>query len=274
MVSIDRKPVTVPAATVAPGASITVRIDASKAFSEREPGDIDFELDESRILYEDQSIIVVDKPSGLPSEATVVASRDHLHAAVKRYLWKVTQSRNEPYAGLLHRLDRETSGVIVLTKTREANAPLHAQFQNHDIQKEYIAVSSAVSPRYRQGMTFRLESKIGRVTAKSARGKWGVVDKDGDLAITDFEVLLTTKEWTTLRANPRTGRTHQIRVHLSSIGLPIAGDSLYGGATQVSGLPVARVLLHAESITFAHPITAIPLTIKAPLPAEFRPFLA
>ena len=274
MVSIDRKPVTVPAATVTPGASITVRIDASKAFYEREPDDIDFELEESRILYEDQGIIVIDKPSGLPSEATVVASRDHLHAAVKRYLWKTTQSRNEPYAGLLHRLDRETSGVIILTKTREANAPLHAQFQDHSIKKEYIAVSSAVLSRYREGMTFRLENMIGRVTAKSARGKWGVVSKEGDLAITDFEVLRVTKEWTAIRARPQTGRTHQIRVHLSSIGLPIAGDSLYGGATRVSGLPVARVLLHAESITFAHPITAIPLTIKAPLPAEFQTFLA
>ncbi len=296
-VSVDGRTTRIPAASAGTGRAITVLFDTDRAFSEREPDDISFELDESRVLYEDEAIIVVDKPAGLPVEATVVASRDHLHAAVKRYLHRAAGSVHEPYAGLLHRLDRETSGVVILTKTRAANASLHAQFLGHEIRKEYLALASRptsdgktagraapndATPR--EGDAFRVENRLARITAKSARGKWGPVRTGGDEAITDFEIERVCFSWLAVRAFPLTGRTHQIRVHLSGLGYPLLGDPLYGGPGRVAVVPavsgnaktltVPRVMLHAKTVDFRHPLDGKLLTVSASVPEDFSPFLA
>ncbi len=297
-VSLNGRPARIPAAGVGRGCSITVDIDTERAFFEREPEDIAFELGPDRVLFEDDAVIVVDKPAGLPSEATVVAARDHLHAAVKRYLHRAAGSRNEPYAGLIHRLDRETSGVIILTKKREANASLHAQFLDHSVSKEYLALARLPrTPRAPggggertipgAGDAFRVENRLARITAKSARGQWGAVPEGGDEAITDFTVERVFPSYLAVRAVPLTGRTHQIRVHLSGLGYPILGDGLYGGPDRVDlraegakrsdgarELVVPRVMLHAKTVSFRHPVDGRVVSVSAPLPEDFVPFLA
>lgn len=288
-VSENGRPLRLPAAILGLNSALSVVIDTDRAFFEREPEDIAFELTKDRILYEDDAIIVVNKPAGIPVEATIVASRDHLHAAVKRYLHRATESRNEPYAGLLHRLDRETSGVIVLTKRRDANAALHAQFLEHLIRKEYLALAARPSdnikgrPRAlpRAGDELRVENRLARITSKSAAGKWGEVPSGGDEAITTFEIERVCPAYFSIKAWPLTGRTHQIRVHLAGLGYPILGDSLYGGPDRVAinsaltaPVSVSRVMLHAKTITFRHPLDGSDLTVSAPIPEDFLPFLA
>ncbi|MGP1565623.1 MAG: RluA family pseudouridine synthase, partial [Treponema sp.] len=204
--------------------------------------------------------------------------RDCLHAAVVRYLWKNSPSlRNPPYAGIMHRLDRETSGVILFTKTRAVNAAVHEMFEKHTVQKIYRAVCALSENtgrtqegrRLEEGSTFFVENTIGRISPKSARAKWGALNaaQGGLYARTDFTVLERTViggiPAVKIEARPLTGRTHQIRVHLASIGLPILGDVHYGAPEYT------RTMLHAQSLTFQHPINGKTITVSAPLRNEF-----
>lgn len=272
-VSINGSQARVPASSLQKGASIAVRFDPEKFSFEKQPDDIAFELTGDRILFEDDMIIVVNKPAGFPTEATMVASRDHLHAAVKRFLFLRDKTRNEPYVGLHHRLDRETSGVILFTKDRRANTAVHDMFLGHEARKEYEALT--VRPPNLSGAiaggTFFVDDMLGRISPKSAAGKWGAVKTGGDPAHTDFELLGDYRTFLRIQARPLTGRTHQIRVHLSGLGLPLLGDTLYGGPTELrdGNAKIPRIMLHAARLTFPHPTTGQVMTIEAPLPADF-----
>ena len=276
-VSVNGRQVRIPSANVPAGSAISVSIDTERLSFEKQPDDIAFEMTPERILFEDGDIIVVDKPAGIPTEATIVASRDHLHAALKRYLWRRDGTRNEPYVGLHHRLDRETSGVILFTKNREINAAVFALFEGHETRKEYEAIASlpptvtsrADDERFAIGSKFSVDNRLGRISAKSAQAKWGAVCPEGSPAHTDFEILERYAHAVRVLALPLTGRTHQIRVHLSGLGLPLLGDALYGGPSAISGTAIPRVMLHARALSFPHPRTGVPLTVKAPLPQDF-----
>lgn len=266
---------------LAAGSRVLVRLDTEKFAYERQPDDIPFELTADRILFEDESIIVIDKPAGLPTEATIVASRDHLQAAVKRYLASIPLAngalpRNEPYVGVHHRLDRETSGVILFSKTRTVNAAIHEMFLEHRAQKEYRALTAR--PRTMPDREFKVDNQLARISAKSAAAKWGAVQAGGDAAITDFAILGEGRNALLVLARPLTGRTHQIRVHLSGLGMPLLGDPLYGGpetfaAGDAGTIRVPRVMLHAERLTFPHPVTGVEMTVVAPIPADFQDLL-
>lgn len=275
-VSVNGRQERRPAATLRAGDSVTVRLDEEKLLFEKTPDDIAFEMSKDRILYEDSEIIVINKPAGIPTEATMVADRDNLHAALKRFLLARDHTRNEPYVGLHHRLDRETSGVILFTKTRAVNAAIHEMFLEHRARKEYEALASgarkdrACNVNPAEGSAFSVENAIGRISSKSQAGKWGVLASGGDPARTDFRILGAYREGLRVLAMPVTGRTHQIRVHLSGYGLPILGDSLYGGPCAFrDGTPIHRVMLHAARLAFPHPVTGTELTVEAPLPADF-----
>ncbi|MCR5724529.1 MAG: RluA family pseudouridine synthase [Treponema sp.] len=272
-VQVDGLQRRLPAFIIKTKSVVTVSVDEEKLFYEKDAGDISFELTDSDVLYEDDVIIVVNKPSLFPTEAGMVASRDNMHAAVVRYLWKKNPAlRNPPYAGIMHRLDRETSGVILFTKQRSVNAACHDMFEKHTARKVYRAVSliSAAGKPVRAGAEFPVEMPMGRISGKSQAAAWGRVpeSKGGVASHTDFTVLSVRQEAKRLRvyieARPLTGRTHQIRVHLSSVSLPILGDTLYGGS------PAARIHLHALSLTFPHPLTGTLMTVSAPLPPEFE----
>lgn len=278
-VMVDGRQERRPATLLRKNCTVTITLDEDKFLFEKKPDDIPFEMSEDAILFEDESILVVNKPAGLPTEATMVQDRDHLHAAIKRYLLVRDHTRNEPYVGLHHRLDRETSGVILFTKTRAVNAAVHDMFLEHRAKKEYEALTlrpidgSGIVPE--PNFMFFVENELGRITTKSQAGKWGALASGGDPARTDFTILEACGKWLRILAFPLTGRTHQIRVHLAGLGLPILGDTLYGGALSIpGGFLVPRVMLHAERLTFPHPVTGMELTVKATLPDDFRKCLA
>ena len=279
-VSVDGRHIRRPAYELVGGQTVCVEFDKEKFFFEKQADDIAFEMTAADVLYEDEDLIAVNKPAFLPTEETIVGGekRDCLHAAVVRYLWaREAGLRNPPYAGIMHRLDRETSGVILFTKTRAVNAAVHEMFEKRAVQKIYRAVCALSektectqeSRRLEKGSTFFVENHIGRISPKSARAKWDALNaaQGGLYARTDFTVLEHTViggiPAVKIEARPLTGRTHQIRVHLASIGLPILGDALYGAPEY------ARTMLHAQRLTFRHPVSGKTITVSAPLPNEF-----
>lgn len=279
-----------PAFSLKKNARVKVLYDQEKFFYEKTNDDIKFELDESRVLYEDDAIIVVNKPPRFPTEPTFAKDRDNLRAAVIRYLHKkIGLDKNPPYCGVVHRLDRDTSGVILFSKQRAANAALFAAFDSSELvgnsgqeraaQKLYVAVcapagslslasnsvQSQKAAAFKVGDNFSIQNYLGRVSLKSQAAKWGAVPKEkgGKFARTDFKVLDEKDGRLLVQAKLFTGRTHQIRVHLSQKGLPIFGDELYGGRT------AQRIFLHALSLELPHPLTGELLHFEAPLPPEF-----
>ena len=267
-VSVDGRQVRIPSFTVCSGSSITVLVDEEKLFFEKQPDDIAFELTEKDILFEDESIIVVNKPAHFPTEAGMVASRDNLHAAVLRFLFarqkiEHPNAKNPPYVGIMHRLDRDTSGVILFTKTRSVNAACHDMFEHHTARKVYeaiVCVQNSERTQFPVGASFTVDFPLGRISPKGQAAKWGrVSEKDGGLpSRTEFTVRKEIAPNRLLvECRPLTGRTHQIRVHLASKQLPILGDTLYGA------LPYERIMLHAKSLTFPHPVTAKKICVES-----------
>lgn len=277
-VCVDGRQVRVPSFSVRKGGSVSVSVDEEKLFFEKKPDDIAFELSPSDVLFEDDSVIVVNKPSMFPTEAGMVGSRDNLHDAVVRFLFAREKARNPnmrnpPYVGIMHRLDRETSGAILFTKTRAANAPCHDMFENHTARKTYRAVSTDCGccfPLSEFPFSFAVSFPMGRISPKSQAAKWGKVSTGGVDSLTEFTVLgridAGGKKAYAVECRPLTGRTHQIRVHLASVGLPILGDELYGGDDS------GRIMLHAASLSFPHPVTGDAVFVSAPLPPSFGVF--
>ncbi len=251
------------------GAEVNVDYDAEKFAFEKKPDDIAFDLSAADVLFEDDDLIVINKPARLPSDSTQVESRDTLHACVKRYLFQRDGGRNIPYVGVHHRLDRETSGAILFSKRRSANAALFQAFADHRVRKVYEALASSATKGFPAGKKFRVENELNRISPKGAAAKWGAVESGGLAAVTDFEIFRVSDGGSLVRACPLTGRTHQIRVHLSGVGLPILGDSLYGGASSLSGIAISRVMLHARELTFPHPETGLEIRVVAPLADDF-----
>jgi len=223
----------------------------------------------SRILFEDDWLIVVDKPAGLPTQPTLDASRPSAFSELKAFLQ--TRDGACPYLGLHHRLDRDTSGVLLLTKDPKANAGTGALFAEKTAQKTYqaLAIWGTGCPD-----AWDVKDYLGIVGKVGKASKFGAVRSGGDPAQTSFRMQERFGGATLIEAMPHTGRTHQIRVHLAGCGHPILGDEFYGGPLSLrlaSGaqLSFPRVLLHASSLKFRHPITNTELTVTSPLPEDF-----
>lgn len=237
------------------------------------------ELTSKDILFEDAYVIAVNKPCGLPSQGTLDPSRDHCLAAVRRYL---AQHARDPYVGLHHRLDAQTSGVLLMTKSMDANASISEQFQTHTIRKTYLAacVGIDVQPEHLlPGRDWMIDAAIGEVPGAKIQ-KFCVGGKKRKPARTHVTCVegrvLRDGKFGVYRCAPETGRTHQIRVHMASLGLPIAGDAMYGIPLPRSLRPIDphRMCLHALKLEFSHPITGEPIEVEAPLPEEMRRFVA
>ena len=259
-VTVNGKVVTRPSFELRGKSEIKILFDKDKFFYEKKPDDIKFEVTKKSVLFENDDLIFIDKPAFFPVEQTITQNRDNLHDAVVRYLWKKNENlRNPPYVGIMHRLDRETSGVILFTKNRAVNKSVQNMFENHDFEKKYLAVVlnegkfsqhsfEKKSFPIKENDEFCVEMYMERISSKCQTGKWGNVpeNKGGKYSKTDFRVLkeielpdLIGKKAFLIECNLFTGRTHQIRVHLASKGLPIVGDELYGG------VPYKRMMLHS-----------------------------
>jgi 23S rRNA pseudouridine1911/1915/1917 synthase len=216
------------------------------------------ELDPARILFENKDWIVVNKPPHLPTHETIDNSRFHLALAIQELLAKREKKKaSEIYLGIHHRLDRDTSGVILFTKRKEANAAVAQAFQNREVQKTYLAIC---------GGTLSQPKTITSFLGTHPRNKRLVssVKRDGKFAETEVRSLdtkiLQGKPISLIEAKPKTGRTHQIRVHLSENRLPILGDLAYG----IKNEKAKRVMLHAWRLEI------LGKTFTAPLPEDFR----
>lgn len=269
-VMINGRQCRIPAFELKRGDTVFVKFDETKFFYEKKPEDIEYVLTQDDVLFEDESLIVVNKPAFIPTEGTIVKDRFSMHQAVVDYLWKKNPTlRNPPYVGIMHRLDRETSGVLLFTKTRTVNAAVHDMFENRSVKKIYRAVCSCKTPGAVKEK-FTVENSIGRITPKSAKCKIGALpeSKGGQHSKTDFVVAEKKGNLVYVDCHLHTGRTHQIRVHLSLSGLPIIGDELYGGKKgfdQNNG----RIMLHAFVLEFPHPVSGEKITVKAPMDVLF-----
>lgn len=240
--------------------------------------DIPFTLTKDSLLYEDEYLLILNKPALFPVEPTIVKDRNNLYYEAQKYLFYQTRSldqnsQTEPYIGMHHRLDHHTSGVILFTKDKSINPSIHSLFKDHKISKTYQALCYAPGGLYKKStpiknQSFTIQNKMGRVSPKTQQGKWGILP-EGEQAETNVLVLERVNLFFLIQAQPLTGRTHQIRVHLSSIQLPILGDPIYGGLQDINNEPIKRTMLHAQSLSFTHPLSLQNLTIKAPYPQDF-----
>lgn len=252
-------------------ANVEVYVDLAKLKND-EPStkDISFTMSKEKILFEDEFLIVVDKPPGLPTQATIDEARNNLYEALKQFLSKRSNTK-EPYLGIHQRLDRDTSGVILFTKNPLANKGLAEAFAEHKISKIYQAIASRPKENLPPD-NWTITNYLGHIRAnKGKQAKYTAVDEGGNFAHTDFSLLEIHKNLLLVEARPKTGRTHQIRVHLSQEGMPIIGDSLYGGKL-ANNIP--RMMLHAHKLTFLHPITKKEITITSNFPKDFKSCLA
>lgn len=214
-------------------------------------------LGPERILYEDAWLLAIDKPPGLPVHATLDPHRDHLLTALARLL--LARDGAQGYLGLQHRLDLDTSGVLLLTRDAAINPQISQAFSQRQATKTYLAVTAR--PAVLPPLQWQVRNFLGR----GARGgpRVQAVRSGGDRAETQLRLLDEAATALLIEAQPHTGRRHQIRVHLADAGMPLHGDRDYGGP------PASRVFLHARHLTLTHPIHGTPLTISAPLPADF-----
>lgn len=217
------------------------------------------------VLYEDNDIIVVNKPKGL----VVHPANGNPDGTLVNALMKICKGTlsgigGEIRPGIVHRLDKDTSGVLIVAKNDKAHLALCEQIKNREVKKTYLALTRGIIKENEA----TINMPIGRSTID--RKKMAVV-KTGKEAITHFKVLERFKENTLLEINLETGRTHQIRVHLSQIGYPIVGDMVYSNGKNKFG--VQGQMLHAWKIKFMHPITGKEMEIEAPLPQYFEDVL-
>jgi 23S rRNA pseudouridine1911/1915/1917 synthase len=216
-----------------------------------------------RILYEDADLVAVDKPAGMVVHAGAGVHSGTLVNALLHHFASLSQVGGGLRPGIVHRLDQYTSGVLLVAKTDAAHQALAAQFSGRQVEKVYLAlVHGAV--RDREG---RVEKPIARDPVRRVRMTARL--ESGRPALTQYRVLEYWRAFTYLEVRIGTGRTHQIRVHLSSIGHPVVGDRLYGAPAQVAGMPsLGRYFLHAHRIRFRRPADGEEITIVSPLPAE------
>ncbi len=222
-----------------------------------------------RIAYEDGSMLIVDKPAGL----VVHPSAGHASGTLVNALLGHAEAMGEPLGGIagvgrpgiVHRLDKDTSGLLVVAKTDEAQAGLMRQFESRTIDKEYVALVRGAAPAPRG----RIEAPVGR--HPKDRQRMAVV-ADGREAVTEYERLGSAGGYTLLLLRPKTGRTHQLRAHLAYLDLPIAGDLRYGGGA--GPLDLQRQFLHAARLTLDRPGDGRRLTAWSELPADLAASLA
>lgn len=200
------------------------------------------------VLYEDKELLIINKPAGLVCDAPTL--KRHFPA----------------FRGMVHRLDKETTGVLILAKTGEALEKMAALFKERAVRKVYLAiVDKAVLKQ--EG---KIDNYLGKKQSYQGQTIYGAVAaKEGMRALTEWTCLKRGKTASLIRCEPRTGRTHQLRVHMSGMGHPILGDTQYAKRFTCPLRP-QRILLHAYRLSFTHPTTSQKIAVQAPIPLDFK----
>lgn len=228
-----------------------------------EPLDINPENIPIDIIYEDDDIIVVNKDSGMVVHPGSGVKEHTLVNALIYHTNNLSDINGEVRPGIVHRIDKDTSGLMIVAKNNKSHEILSDMLSRHEIKREYIALVKGVFPNE----TATIDAPIGR--DKNNRKKMAVTQENSKDAITHLRVIKRYKKYTLLRLKLETGRTHQIRVHLSYIGYPVYNDPVYtNDKTTEFGQ-----FLHSASIDFIHPITNENMHFEAPLPGEFQVFI-
>ena len=221
----------------------------------------DIEFARSLVIYEDSDLLGFNKPSGLSSQGGRILAH-----TLDDLLWAFAKSNgNRPR--LVHRLDRDTSGVLLTAKTKPAAAFLGKAMMGRRVRKTYLAIVTPGAPEPRGGVIetpLRRES-IGREVYMRVSD---LDHRDAETALTRYRTVSSTPGAALVELNPHTGRMHQLRAHLASIGRPIAGDARYGGVLALGVTSVPRLMLHARALVFPHP-SGGETRIEAPISADF-----
>jgi 23S rRNA pseudouridine1911/1915/1917 synthase len=233
----------------------TIEVEEPEAEEARDVPDARFS-----IAWEDEHLMVVDKPAGV----VVHPARGHAAGTLAQALERVGAAGGpEGRRGIVHRLDRDTSGLLVVARSDEVLAALQSALRRREIVREYLALVEG-RPGSRTGT---IEAPLGR--DRRVRTRMSTDTAEGRAAVTHFETerVLPDGRYTLLRVRLETGRTHQIRAHLKAIGHPVAGDPEYGHA---GVLGLQRQFLHAERLAFEHPVTGERIDVRSPLPDDLR----
>jgi len=203
---------------------------------------------EIAFLFEDEAILILDKPAGISCDARLEAELAKLKKA----------------SFLVHRLDKETTGLLLCAKTQKVKDYFIEEFREQRVQKRYVAIVDGNLAEE----SGSIENYIGPTSRYEGHVKWGKVMQGGHFAHTLWRVLKKAKSANLVELFPKTGRTHQLRVHTSQMGHPILGDHTYAKSFRCS-YHVPRVMLHAEGLAFSHPVTGKIMEFHAPLPNDF-----
>jgi len=237
------------------GEVIEIAPEPDAAAAAHRPEDIPLD-----VVFEDDTLLVVNKPAGLVVHP---GSGNWRGTLLNALLQRVPGLAGVPRAGIVHRLDKDTSGLLVVAKTLPAQASLVRQLQARTVAREYLAVAHG-----RIARDGRIEAPIGRHPVR--RTKMVVVAR-GRPAVTHYRVLERHAGASVLRCRLETGRTHQIRVHLAALGHPLVGDPVYGGRTNI---PFPRQALHAERLELVHPRTGMAMRWHADPPADMQELIS
>jgi 23S rRNA pseudouridine1911/1915/1917 synthase len=223
-----------------------------------------------KVLYEDRDVLIVDKPAGLLTQPTPERERDTLLERVGRYLTH-TRRVQQPFVGIVHRIDKQTSGVILLVCSPKALRPFQMLFRAHAIERSYVAVVEGIVKPTQGTIDLSLIADRGDGRRGAATDA-----EDGVPSITHYEVSENFGMRASLvTCRLETGRTHQIRIHLAEIGHPVIGDPVYGGEQRARfAVAFPRQALHAQALGFIHPMSGQELRIEAPLPSDMKDLIA
>lgn len=220
-------------------------------------------LEKVKILYEDEYIYIIDKPYGIITESKTT-KENTLVDILRRKGFKLSKGEDDSRDGIVHRLDKDTSGVLIITKTEEANKKFMQIFKERKIEKTYRCIVKGIPVKD----SAYIDMPIKRDKKNRTKMK---VASDGKKALTKFIVIKRYKDVSDLRVNIYTGRTHQIRLHMSEINHPILGDDKYG--LRKNRYNVKRQMLHSEALKFIHPFTNEELKITSDIPDDYKKLL-
>lgn len=213
---------------------------------------------EVKILYEDDYLIAINKPSGLLSVATDREKDTTAYRLVKDYL---AYGNRRAHLFVLHRLDRDTSGILIFAKDKGTQEAMQSRWSEVVTERGYMAIVEGHPEKSQDELRSFISENRAMVVYQSREDK-------GKLAVTRYRIAKYNDEYSLLKINILTGRKNQIRVQLSSIGHPIAGDKKYGAKSN----PIGRLALHADRLSFTHPVTGETIKLRTPLPGRFHIF--
>ncbi len=255
-------------------ATARVRAGAEIALDEAAPRARPQELHDDDVVYADAQVLVIAKPPGLSTIPYDETETDTLDARVRAWLQRrhLVPRGSRPTLGIVHRLDKETSGLVVFTRTWLAKEALTSQFRHHTVHRRYLAIAHGEVPT-RTLRSFFIENR-GDGLRGSARGPGRKTAADGREAITHVTRLEPLAGATYIACRLETGRTHQIRIHLSESGNPLVGERVYVRGFRGPVIEAPRLMLHAAELGFVHPATEQTRQWERPMPADMSAVLA